>query len=490
MQRESSVLSCHRFIQRHIQEQNSQLDPQTVFSFLADPLRNVLTGKFFTALLSKPRSLSTDAAIRRGNFRITATHFSLLGPLHFTVLDILQQQFSMGRPWQSSPSYSSAGVKVPELTPIDTSVKCSGLGLTCTETSGSVLSFATQGREGDTVHLSLHTFCPSLSSQNSTSRSGGCNTSPTNVAPAPSELRHYYPTLSPAALAGCVSGVVSAEGKVCLSKTDGEVENGDCWCGDSVSGESGEGVTVCGDILNELMATWSGEELQNESKPQQYEEIEFTYTDFLPDSESFLQEFQCAFDQSAEGLTAAVVPSYDLSSPSLLLLSTEATRSRLLGRKSLSRSLVLEKSSVSTASCEGTLSALQSTPSLLQYTPELFTHSFVDISHSGSESSDKLLSSTNDNSGSVSVRSEGTVMSPELFSSPKSCNTSTAVLASLSSSGERQTPVIGGHFRSTPKRKLLHPLRSSLQTPTVFCTPLSQVSDDSSTSCFSPELFP
>ena len=419
--------SLCRFIQRHILD-----DPQ----LLSKPQHNQCT---------KFQNQPNGPEMSHGNPRWVATQFKLLGrpSLYTTVLKLLQNRL---KPLSSSPA---------EVTASESTVPSS-------TDSGSILSTASSLEE-PSLCVSLHTCTPTpKSSEEPTSNSSPYHTRVNVTIPR-----------TEGDVADSENGVVEADTNLCLSETT--QADGECAMCASCEGVSGVCVEVCGDILSQLMATWRGEEcsLQSKSKPLQFEATQLTYEETLPDSESFLEEFQCDFSQSLENLTAPPA-----TSPAPYTGTTKPLSSQM---KPLPRCVSLSQhSSGKDASLQEP--SLQPSPRELQYTPDLFTYS-----NSG-------FSCSTSNGSSSSGSCCRTSISPELFSSPRHNSSSTE--RCISPSRKRCTPVIVGSLRAAPKRRLLHPLlQSSLHTPSLDSllapsphSPLPET--NGSHCCFSPELFP
>jgi hypothetical protein len=490
---------------------------------MAEPLRVVLSGKCFTALLAKSRTRSKkwsrDVGTHQYSPRYIGTMFSLLGRMPFpvTVLSHLQHQLLTKSP---APSLSCYPAAVKE----DESSQGINTQFSLTERS-SILSPVTSTAIEQSPLVSLRSFSSleSVKLSQVVLESSACdgNLYPNSQLDLPvllSDSNELNDDFSEIAAAGFTDGV-GAIGKTeekwgksfrgqntplkllsGISKrlatgfTDsfediGKLEDcclpheahssSSCWevgFGAYFSGKDtaccmeGEDILMCDDVLSELMSTWRDEGhsiQQKRNSPQIYEDSET-----LPDSESFLEEFQCDFDHSPNFLTTKVaLPTFESSSaPDTADISPTYKITHSAQYSSLFNS--------SEKATSGVPLPLQQTPldTVVQYTPELFTSSASRPSH--------RASTNTSNTASVAISPAGGAMSPELFSSPRPI-VPLAVGKLSSEASRRCTPAAGGNFKQPPKRRLLHP---PVQQACTY-TPLSSV-NDSLSQCFSPELFP
>ena len=490
---------------------------------MAEPLRIVLSGKCFTALLAKSRTRSKnwsrDVGTRQYSPRYIGTMFSLLGHMPFpvSVLSHLQHQLLTKSP---APSLSCHPAGAEE----DESSQGINTRFSITDRS-SILSPVTSTAIEQSPLVSVRSFSSlgSFKLSQVALESSACDgklypNSQLDLSVLLSdsnELSDDFSETAPAGFTGGVGEIGKTEEKwgksvsgqntplkllssygglskrLATGFTDSFEEIGksedcclpheaqsssSCWkvgLGASFSGKGtaccmeDEDVLLCDDVLSELMSTWRDEGhsiQQKKNSPQIYEDSET-----LPDSESFLEEFQCDFDHSPNFLTTKVaLPTFESSS-----VPDTADISPTYGRTHSARYSSLFNSSEKATSDVASL--LQRTP-LVQYTPELFTSSASRPSHRAST-----------NTSNTATSPAGGVMSPELFSSPRPI-VPLAVGKLSSEASTRCTPAAGGDLKQPPKRRLLHPLHTSVQQACT-CTPLSSV-NDSPSQCFSPELFP
>ena len=197
------------------------------------------------------------------------------------------------------------------------------------------------------------------------------------------------------------------------------------------------------------------------------------YDDTLPDSESFLEEFQCNFEQSTVLTTSNTsTPPHTQNLSQLVEHSTTNRFHRWPSR------FPLRSSHTESISRSISPHSLQCTPPDLSvhvcaphFTPELFSESVARFS---SES-----------------------LSPELFSSPSSDTSSVRLCHSAAvnvvENTYMYTPAVGKRVGSAPKKRLLEgrAIQSHYVQPSYknTHTPLSQ-NDAVSVDCFTPELFP
>ena len=504
------------------------MDPQSVFNLLAEPLRVTLSGKFFTAVVARLRTHSKTWLSSGGqeNPRYIGTKFNLLGRAHLpvTVLAYLQHQLCARSPAPSLP-YCPAGVKASE-----SSSQRANTQFSSTEKS-SVLSLVPSTAGEQSPIVSLHSFASCESFQLS-EETLGSSTDDNNPNSLKNHLLSDFSDCTSAIGAPGCSGAMGGIGKreenslgdrdhylnspledlstcgdflegYATDSAEGIVRmedyclpheahsNNSEWCtevsfgepGKCVSREVGTGccaedkddILMCDDVLSELMSTWREEDGhtvgQKRNSLQFYEDSES-----LPDSESFLKEFQCDFDQSPSFLTTS-------TNVAVPLLQSSSTPDSAEISPTFNKAHPAQHSSLGSCSkkltCDNAPLSLQQTPldTVAQYTPELFTSSLsTDSTSSTSCSADEYTSVRNLSSSSAG----GATMSPELFSSPRP-------IMSLEAD-KRSTPVAGRDIKQPPKRRLLHPLHSFLQQAHTQTPPSS--ANDSLSHCFSPELFP
>lgn len=509
------------------------MGPQTIFNLLAEPLRLVLSGRCFTATLSQSRTQSKiwfkGGKSHHENPRYIGTKFNLLGPLRVTVLSLLQNQL-----WPVSSSHLN-GVKVTGSTQRNSSQP----SLT---DSSSILSPVTSTAIEQSPCVLLHSFL-SLESFKNSGKALGTPSSDSNVNPDPppkpptifpdsSELQNCSPSVITTCLSGSVAGSDDAYderdfdnrrhnsplkllsehesfSKTLASGLADSVDGTDCcfhlfhdssygWteggggAGVSTGSFSGEqvecvddDVVMCEDILSELMSTWREEKHTPQQRRWRDSQHSYKDSETLPDSESFLEELQCDFDQSPNILTSKVAVSLLQPSSPPPPPPTDAVSPphQTTTAHSVQNSSLLDSHSNKPSGFRITSLSLQQTPldRVLQYTPELFSGSISSLSHTSSTAT----------TGHGTVKSGGyDNISPELFSSPRP-SIPPAILKLSSGDGKRCTPVAAGDRRLAPKRRLLHPLQLERSVPTSpqTCphTPLSNSSLLAQT--FSPELF-
>ena len=504
------------------------MGPQTIFNLLAEPLRLVLSGRCFTATLSQSRTQSKNwfkgGKSHHENPRYIGTKFNLLKPHCVTVLSLLQNQL-----WPVLSSHLT-GVKVTGSTQRNSSQPSS-------TDSSSILSPVTSTAIEQSPCVLLHSFL-SLESFKNSGKALGTSSSDSNVNPDPppkpptilpdsSELQNCSPSVITTCLSGSVAGSdntyerdfydrrhnsplkllseCESSSKTSASGLADSVDGTDCYfhlfhdssygwteggaAGVSTGSSCGEQVecvdddiVMCEDILSELMSTWREE--KHTTQQRRWRDSQHLYEDSetLPNSESFLEELQCDFDQSPNILTSKVTVSlFQSSSPPPPPTDAVSPPHQTATAHSVQNSSLLD--SHSNKPSRITSLSLQQTPldRVLQYTPELFSGSISSLSHTSSTAT----------TGHGTVKSGGyDNISPELFSSPRP-SIPPAILKLSSGDSKRCTPVAAGDHRLAPKRRLLHPLQLERSIPTSpqTCphTPLSNSSLLAQT--FSPELF-
>ena len=483
-ERSSPTHVSYRFIEPNHAPMTSSLD---LFNVLSEPLQMVLAGRCFTAILTKsPRQVQPRQNWGSTDSRYIATEFNLLGRgiVRVTVMSLLSKQpVSVGH-----LGYNS------EKNPLDEShnyfsviQRSSELGSSC---SYSILSSASTS---GTCHVHLEPCeCDVRSTSCANELSNGTAHLSSEMAPRSCEKSHDK-------LCGSIneSFVFSSSAHNYFSNPVGSTRMCNT-CGPikSTMDTGREEILVCDDREGELVSMWrEGCATQfkitsrntNAGCADQFSYGDIwcdslhthttCYDDTLPDSESFLEEFQCDFEQSS-----VHIPSDISTSPHMRNLSQSVEHSTTNKFHRWPSHLPLKSSPKEIISRSTSPHSLQCTPSKLSictphFTPELFSGSAVRSPLTGSENS-----------------------SPELFSSPIA-DTSSVPLKLCSSAAVDVventctcTPAVGKCVRSVPKKRLLKggpPLQALyVQSSNKDTrTPLSHGNGEGTANCFTPELF-
>lgn len=471
------------------------MSPLALFRVLAEPLHAVLSGRCFTAALTKTSRQVVPVQPRRGwcsigrscdiNCRYIATKFKILGD-HSTVMSLLREQLATNNPRES------------ECLNCDPEVRRLAEALTVSERSSELSSFC-----GSSL-LSSVSSAGSRQSRCVILESASGETVSCGSKELISDVLHSSP-LPETAVTSCVqshnatsrsaffsSVLKSSHSSLPVNSTSTATEP----IGNTEEIMT-ECVSLCDGVIDELLSTWREEYVVNSPHntcdgisaslhTHNISSKEIDYDDTLPNSESFLEEFQCDFEEPSVLVASTITPSVQTAS---LEETVGLSKTKKLCCRH-SQSLLKE-----TVSQHISPLCLQLTPSnqsarVPHITPELFSGSFARFPSSNSKSvvADEKLS-------------------PELFGSPSSVTSS--VPSKLSSAAvdvveDVGTPSMGRHCRAVPKRRLLNPTQSevltamhacngSIEPSYVYkCTPLSHNSGitSSNTHCFSPELFP
>ena len=514
------VCSSRRFLKSRLPDYVAMTSPLGLCRLLLGPLQTVLNGRCFTAKLAKssgqvPRHCQRAGGSRDIVCRYIATRFKVLGDHvgRLTVIFILHNQL-WGRP--SENLYINPEKKLPEeshaqLGICEKQVQSESVGF---HPDSSVLS----SFGSTTAQQSQHVFLESASGTQAISSVRIASQSESVMS---STSSRSLPCPKPTTSACVYSHSQSSASENSLSQDTYSPLNSDLSRLTGTWGDEDDNVTerafLRDDIVDELMSTWGDQFDSEPTKSVQRCNSHSTlhspasslstasssavcaYDETLPDSESFLEEFQCEFEQSTLQNSRASNSSFTFT-PTATCSSMIPTphQSKLLNSRA--------KKSRCPSACAYFLPKIHSisapprprlvTPLSLQLTPagvdkpqispELFSRSFT--FSGGTESA-----ITNEN------------ISPELFGSPTPegppivPNRQLPIHVSAADTMHACTPAMGRHFRSIPKRIILKSTQSSSDTPThsglvvhSLCrnTPLSERNDRTDTSsCFSPELF-
>lgn len=446
------------------------LSPSVLCRVLTEPLQDVLRGRCFTASLTKstrhiepPRTLNSVSLCCS---RYIATKFKLLGDEFgsFTVKSLLCEQLC-----REHMNFDIKNGEVPSHIErlIEPSMHCD---------SSSVLSSLS-----DTCTRSQHVFLePSSGLQTSSRILGHGNTGELQDSPPFQESPTLY-TLPQHTL--CTTTVLSSSlQSQCLSTCINDDE-------ESIGRVDEECISLCDNVLDELMSTWREgceQKCVNTSLHCTYKSCDpislsvrvstndISYDETFPDSESFLEEFQCGFEENP------VVATNTSCTPGL---QPPPIGQSVLGYKNVDRNFPpsLKKSHCLGAHpryiCQLTPSDLSECVS--QFTPELFSGGSCPAT-----------------SGRMGF-SDGGSTSPELFGTPSSEGASKSSSQVVSVCEATCTPGIGLHLKTVPKRRLITPIHSVITTPTGpvqsshKSTPVTiSCGSGIAPRCHSPELFP
>ena len=486
-----------RFIKRYLlPEALPMLSSHTLFHILAEPLRTVLRGQFFTAVLvlSSPQVAACpqkqndyyDHDMQRMsiNRKYIASKFNFVGERPIpTVYSILCNDLS-------EMNYSQDLALLPDLVN-DKTKHCQrkeeGLSseessiFSCVSSSGSqqsrkitfesytqsVVDSSSTNLSNDVCyrHPSSYSFCHKASENGCTPNShfklSGSSVKSTQIVSPYTVFNSMIP-----ATPACV----------CI-----EDEWSDGWT------EEGH-VSLCQDILEELMSTWEEGELQKKRSSLNVSSSSFQidpeFTETLPDSESFFDEFQCDFEPTHT--TTSTLQREDPTPSSLSTTHTQHNSRLSKHNSSLVKSRLSHRPKTSVKHCLSPL-CLEINVHSQQFTPELF-----------SSMQESIVVPDTNHVGECNL-------SPELFSSPLLVKATPPMPASVSTDllvktevsdvlcGDKCTPLVGQHTKSLPKRRLLHPLHNSLDIHTS-CEhehKKTLINEDNVTdTIFSPELFP
>lgn len=488
-----------RFIERYVlPEALPMLSPHMLFRLLAEPLRTLLCGQFFTAVLAQSPTAPVAHPLQQGgcyhniqrvnpNHKYMATKFNLLRERpRCTVYSILCNELS--------ETNNSEDLLLPDLVSDKTkhyqSEEGNKISMSCTSSSifscvsspgsqqsrkitfeshtqsvvdGSKTNLSYDGCPGHN-QASSYSFCAKAlknsCTQNSCSRLSGSSVNSTKID-------SFYSSTPNNMITGPVSLTAACK---CI---------GDEWC-DGWTDE--DHMSLCEDILGELMSTWEESRLQkkrNSLNGSSSSQAESEYTETMPDSESFLDEFQCDFEPTPTTSSVACTQQQGDSTPSSLS-TTHKQHSRLSKHNS---SLVTSRLTQRKTMSDKHRPCLEANVHSQQFTPELF---------SSTQESVMVPDTTCVSDSNIPN------LSPELFSSPlikvtPAMAVSTAVLVSDELCSDGCTPAVGHHMKSIPKRKLLHPLQNSLDLHTSHEDKHKAIvneNDVTDTISFSPELFP
>lgn len=423
------------------------LSPSTLCRIVTEPLQEVLRGRCFTASLTKStRQVETAQTVGNTNCRYIATKFKLLGDEFggLTVKSLLYEQLCPKYREHTNIDTRNGDVSGPSIT-CDSSSVLSSLSDTSTRTQNVVLE-------------------PASSVQTSSHIQGHDNTAELQDSSPFQESTSTLYTLPQDTL--CTTTVLSLS---LQSKCLSTCINDDA---ESIGRMDEECIPLCDDVLDELMSTWrEGCEPQcmNTLLPSSYNSCdpipvsvrasnEISYDETLPDSESFLEEFQCDFEQPS------VVGTNTSSTPGLSVIGYKNLHTKF--PPSLKKSHCIEAHPQHI--CQLTPSGLSG--SVSHFTPELFS------------------GSCHASSGRGALSDIGNP-SPELFSTPSSEIASSPVIGVCEGTC---TPVMGLHLKTVPKRRLLAPIHSVMTTPTGHVQQSTPLSCGSGIvpHCYTPELFP
>ena len=420
--------------------------PLGLCQLLLEPLQSVLSGRCFTASLTLSRR--THSQKGSSGARYIASRFHLLGDLGNLSVVSLLKWFSgcpMVNVTNIAPHRSSIHKK-PEYE--EQNVSKDAISLIHSPLSAIQLPPSQQGV------LELH----SLSCVSSTSK--------TPISKSLSPMVHGGASQS-VSLPATASPTMAATHFLPLSNQSKSKPS----CSDCVSGTSGlpvDPVMLCDELVDELISVWESFSSQPTSScdgiPSTFDSgtvlpgstnASNTYNETLPDSESFLAEFQCDFELS--------------------LRHSESTSPSSSPLRECSNTLSTPTPHCPIASSD----CLQLTPANLcvpDHSPELFTGSHKKLC--ASSAADENLS-------------------PELFSSPSAGSPAPVLgVSSVKPSVNVCTPAIGRGVRVNPRRNILsNPTKQSCGTPALsgLVTHSASSGDDPlisrNNSCFSPELF-
>lgn len=447
---------------RYLPDHIPVLSPSALCRVLSEPLQEVLRGRCFTVgsltkstrQVEPAQTLNSVGHCYNTNCRYIATKFKLLGDgfRGLTVKSLLYEQLCPK--YRDHPDFDTRNGDVPCSSHIERS---SGPSMHCD--SSSVLSSLS-----NTSTRTQHVVLEPASGVQTSSKILGCDSTGDLQDSSPfQETDSTLYTLPQDSL--CTTTVLSSSlQSKCLStynSDDAEWVDEEC-------------VSLCDDVLDELMSTWrEGCEPHcvNTLLPSSYKSCdpipvsvrgsnEISYDETLPDSESFLEEFQCDFEQPS-------VVANDTS-------STPALCQSVVGYKNAHSKF---PPSLKKSHCIGTRPQhiCQLTPSGLSgsvshFTPELF---------SGSCSA---------SSGGVPL-SDGENSSPELFGTPSSEIASSPEVGVCESTC---TPVMGLHLKTVPKRRIITPIHSAPTGHVESSHKSTPLGCDSGIAphCYTPELFP
>ena len=504
------VRSSRRFLKSRLPDYVAMTSPLGLCRLLLGPLQTVLNGRCFTANLAKssgqvPRHCQRAGGSRDIVCRYIATRFKVLGDHvgRLTVVFILHNQL-WGRPGENL--YINPEKKLPEeshaqLGICEKQVQSESVGF---HSVSSVLS----SFGSTTAQQSQHVFLESASGTQAISSVRIASQSESVMS---STSSRSLPCPKPTTSACVYSHSQSSASENSLSRDTYSPRLTGTW--DDEDDDVTERAFLRDDIVDELMSTW-GDQFDSEptktvqrchstlhSSPASSlstasSSTVCAYDETLPDSESFLEEFQCEFEQSTLQNSRSSSSSFTFTPTASSMIPTPHQSKLLNSRAKKSRcpsacahSLPKRHSiSAPPRSRLVTPLSLQLTPAGVdkpQISPELFSRSFT--FSGGTESA-----ITNEN------------ISPELFGSPTPegppvvPNRQLPIHASAADTMHAYTPAMGRHFRSIPKRIILKSTQSNSDTPTHSglvvhsCrnTPLSERNDRiDNSSCFSPELF-
>lgn len=416
--------------------------PLGLCQLLLEPLQSVLSGRCFSASLTLSRR--THSQKGSSSARYIASRFQLLGDLDNLSVVSLLKQFS-GCPMVDvtniAPHRSSIHNQYQEQ-----NVSKDAISLIHSPLSAIQLPLSQQGV------LELQ----SLSYVSSTSKSP--------ISKSLSPMVHGGASLS-VSFPATASPTMAATHVLPLSNQSKSEPS----CSDCESGTSGLPVdpVMCDELVDELISVWESFSSQPTSSCDGIlstsdsgtvlpgsTDASNTYNETLPDSESFLAEFQCDFELS--------------------LRHSESTSPSSSPLRECSNTLSTPAPHCSMASSD----CLQLTPADLRvpdHSPELFTGSHKKLC--ASSAADENLS-------------------PELFSSPSAASPAPVLgVSSVKPSVNVCTPAMGRRVRVNPRRNILSgPTSQSSGTPALsgLVTHSARSGDpfvSRNNSCFSPELF-
>ena len=440
----------------------------TLYHFLVDPLRAVLCGESFTALLtqsSRPGTQAsnhnTDDRVQSNNCRYIATRFKLLDDpnVRLTVYSLLHHRLLGTR---SSGQGTGNCETEPGVCEEGSTTVCTGSSLlSCVGSPG------TQQQSRHIVLESYHSNAQSFTTRLAGDGGPPRDSEESKHSSCPSTFKSSF-----------VQSLTSTPNSFTTSSVDHSIDSVPATFSGSLepSKSAGSGdctedsVSLCEDVLDELLSTWKEDQVCHRSSNSPRDLCSKLppgdYTETLPDSESFLDEFQCSFEPTPTNIRSNTQPG----------LKTRPAESSVTTSKRLSSSQSLLRSK---PHCTATLEP-HTEPTCLHLTP------LPELGLSSSQFTPELFPSSNlsTTSASFNVSEANENLSPELFSSPE-CSAA----AFRSGSRDGPTPTI---IKTVPKRRLIHPLQNSQTVHTSYentHTPFRENSTKDTTS-YSPELFP